>query len=132
MGNLHAVAASAVTLTNAAEGVIATLTAFNENEAGEFAQGVVLQAGLNVTIGTGGVALVLRVRKVSLTGTLVGLAQTITVTAGNVVQASIDELDTTLIQPGIVYVLTGQVTSGSANSTVNRVVLTAEVASAFD
>lgn len=131
-GNLHAVAVSAVTLTNAVEGVIATLPAFSENQAGEFAQGVVLQAGLNVLIGTGGTALVLRIRKTSLTGALVGVAQTITVTAASVVQVGIDELDPTLVQPGVVYVLTGQVTSASANSTVNRCVLAAEDASQFE
>jgi len=129
--NLHAVAVTTVTLTNAAEGVIATLTPFTEAQAGEFAQGVVIQANVNVTIGTSGTAIVLRVRKGSLTGTLVGAAQTITAAAGNTVAATIDELDTVLAQ-NVTYVLTGQVTAGAANSTVNRAVLTAEDATAFE
>jgi len=102
-----------------------------EVQAGEFAQGVVIQANVNVTIGTSGTAIVLRVRKGSLTGTLVGVAQTITAAAGNTVAATVDELDTTLSQT-VTYVLTGQVTAGAANSTVNRAVLTAEDATAFE
>jgi len=129
--NVHAVAASAVNVPTTTETVIATLTAFNEQQAGEFAQGVLIQATVNFLPGTGTTAVVLRIRKGSLTGTLVGVAQTTTVTAGAVTGLSCDELDTVLIQ-NVTYVLTAQQTGASANGTVNRVVLTAEDASAFE
>jgi hypothetical protein len=132
VANLHANAASAVTLTTTAETVLATITAFNENTAGEFAEGVLIQATVNLTLSAASTAVVLRIRKTGLTGTLVGVAQTVTVTASTTVQLSIDELDTGLVQPGVVYVFTAAVTAASGNSTANRAIITAEDASAFE
>lgn len=132
MPNAHANAVSGGTLVTTAETVLATLTAFNENEAGEFAEGVLIQGSTNLLIGTGGTAVVLRIRKASLTGALVGLAQTVTVAAASVVGLSIQEVDPVLIQPGLVYVLTASVTGASGNSTNNRSVIVAEGITAFE
>lgn len=132
VANLHANAASAVSITTTAETVLATLTAFNENTGGEFAEGVLIQASVNLTLSAGTTAVVLRIRRASLTGTLVGVAQTVTVTASTTVQLSIDELDAINVQPGAVYVLTATCTGASSTSTANRAVITAEDATAFE
>lgn len=150
MSNVHASAASAVTLVTTAETVVATVGPFNtvtSTGAGSQAlntlpqgsasysqagpQGVAIVGSLNVTIGTGGTAAVVRVRQGSLTGALVGVAQTATVTAGNVVTLDIGELDGSPVSPAT-YVVTVSITGASANSTVNRVVVTAQDANSFE
>lgn len=150
MANVHAVAASAVAVVNATETVVATLGPFNTvtaagagsqalntlpsgsatySQAGP--QGVALVGSLNITVGTSGVAVIVRVRQASLTGALVGVAQTTTVVAASVYSIDIGELDASPVSPAT-YVVTVQVTSGSANSTVNRVMLTATDATSFE
>ena len=71
----------------------------------------------------------IRVRQQSVTGPLVGVAQVVSVTA---VQTALDigELDPTLIQLPAIYVVTMSVATGTA--VVNRVVFTAEGATAFE
>jgi hypothetical protein len=137
VANLHAVAASAVAVVNATETIIASMTPFGEYESiggGDFTinpvvpQGILLEGTVNITVGTSGVAVVLRVRNGGLTGALVGVAQTTTVVAASLYTISIVELDPTLIQAQALYVLTAQVTSGAANSTANRVVFAAQAA----
>jgi hypothetical protein len=144
MGNLHAVAASAVAVVSATETVIATMTAFNENEAagagglslgvgGVGPQGVYLGGSINVTAtGTGTTLYTVRVRQDSLTGATVGVAQTVTAVsaAGQVTLMDIGELDPTLVQTPATYVVTLLTNSGAA--TVNRVVFTAETANSFE
>lgn len=132
MGNLHAVAASAVTLVTTAETVVGTVGPFNENMVPQSGQGVFLEGNINITPGTGTTAVVLRWRAASLTGALIGVAQTCSVTAGVASDIGCNELDPTLVQVGAVYVLTAQQTGATANGTCNRVVVTAESASSFE
>jgi hypothetical protein len=132
MANNHTVAASAVTVPTTTETVLATLGPFNENMAGEFAQGVACDGNINLTAGTGATAVTMRIRRGGLTGTLIGVASVQTVTAGNVVNIPIAELDPTLVQVGVTYVVTLQQTAASANGTVNRVVFSCQDATAYE
>lgn len=141
MANLHAVAASAVAVASATETVIATMTAFNENSAvgagsqglaiagGDGPQGVYLGGSINITPASA-TTVTVRVRKGSLTGAMVGVAQVATVGAAAVTNLDIGELDPSLIQTPAVYVVT--VTTGTGTATVNRVVFTAETANSFE
>jgi len=140
MPNLHAVAATTVAVPNLTETVIATMTAFDERysqggpdfgQGGQStvgAQGVFLGGSINVTPSSAGL-ITIRVRQQSVTGPLVGVAQVVSVTA---VQTALDigELDPTLIQLPAIYVVTMSVATGTA--VVNRVVFTAEGATAFE
>lgn len=131
MANQHAVAASAVTIPTTTETVIATLGPFNENQLG--GQGVALDGGINLTVGTGATLATVRVRKgIDITGTLIGVAQSTTVTAGAAVSLPICELDPTLVQVGVTYVVTVQQTAASANGTVNRVMFSCQAATAYE
>lgn len=150
MSNVHAAASSAVTLVTTAETVVATVGPFNTvtaagagsqalntvpqgsatySQAGP--QGVAIAGSINLLVGTGGTAAVVRVRQGSLTGALVGLAQTTTVIAGNVVDLDVGELDANPVSPAT-YVVTVSVTGASANSTMNRAVFTAQDATSFE
>jgi hypothetical protein len=150
MSNVHAAAASAVTVVTTAETVVATVGPFNETApagAGSQAlntlpqgsatysqagpQGVAVVGSLNITVGTGGTSVTVRVRQGSLTGALVGVAQVATVTAGNVVTLDVGELDASPVSPAT-YVVTVAVAGASANSTVNRALVTAQDATSFE
>lgn len=132
MANQHSVAASAVTVVTTAETVLATIGPFNENQAAGFAQGVAFDGNVNMTVGTGGTLATLRIRNGGLTGALVGVAQAQTVAAGNQVNIPISELDPTLVQVGVSYVVTVQLTAASANSTANRVIFSCQDATAYE
>lgn len=132
MANNHTVAASAVNVPTTTETVLATLGPFNENMAGEFAQGVACDGNINFTAGTGATSITMRVRRGGLTGALIGVAAVQTVTAGNVVNIPIAELDPTLVQVGVTYAVTLQQTAASANGTVNRVVFSCQDATAYE
>lgn len=132
MANQHSVAASAVTIVTTTETVIATLGPFNENQVAP-AQGITFDGNINMTVGTGGTAVTVRVRQgTAITGTLVGVAQVQTATAGNTINLPIGELDPTLIQVNAQYVVTVQQTAASANGTVNRVVFSCQDAVPFE
>ena len=62
-----------VTLTTTAETVVATLTGVSTNQAG---QQLALRGTYNITTGASTTALVTRIRRDSLTGTVVGEVQT--------------------------------------------------------
>ena len=132
MANQHTAAASAVTVPTTTETVLATIGPFNENQAAGFGQGVAFDGNVNLTVGTAGTAATLRVRNGGLTGTLIGSAQTQTVAAGNSVNIPISELDPTLVQVGVSYVVTVQLTAATANSTANRVIFSAQDANAYE
>lgn len=132
MANQHSVAASAVNVPTTTETIIATIGPFNENQVAP-AQGIAFDGNINMTIGTAGTAVTVRVRQGALvTGTLVGVAQAQTVTAGNTVNIPIAELDPTLVQVGAQYVVTVQQTAATANGTVNRVVFSCQDAVPFE
>lgn len=133
MGNLHTVAAAAVTITTTTETVIATVGPFNVNVPAAIGQGVMLDGSINLLVGTGATAAVIRVRSGSLTGALIGVAHTVTVTAGTTVELPIAELDAaSLVVAGDTYVVTVQMTGASGNSTVNKVIFAAEDAVSFE
>lgn len=89
---------------------------------------VVLLAFIDLTIGTSGTALTLRLRRgTTLTGTQVNVGQAMTVTAGNLVHWSTIDTDQPGIAAGLQYTLTAQVTGGAAASTVSDVSLVAMV-----
>lgn len=131
MANLHTVSASAVNVPTTTETVLATVGPFSENQAG--GQGVSFDGNINLTVGTGGTAATVRVRRgTDITGTLIGVAQSQTVVAANSVNLPIAELDPVTVQPNVTYVVTIQQTAASANGTVNRVVFSAQDATAFE
>lgn len=133
MANQHSVAASAVNVPTTTETVLATLGPFNENQASQFSQGIAFDGNINLTVGTGGTAATVRVRRgVDITGALIGVAQAQTVTAGNTVNIPIAELDPTLVQVGVTYVITLQQTAASANGTVNRVIFSCQDSTAYE
>lgn len=119
MASESAVAFSAVATTAAAETLIATGPSIPEQN--PVGQGVCVRGFLNITPGTATTAVVIRVRQgTALTGTLVGLAQTHTVTAGAPVSIPYEALDPTLNNlAGAQYTLSVQQTSGTAAGTVN-------------
>jgi hypothetical protein len=140
MGNLHAVAASAVSVPSTAEIVVATMTAFNENTPAPSnpslgnlpntgAQGVYLGGAINITA-VGAATATIRLRQGSLTGALVGVAQVNTLAAGIALGVDICELDPTFVQFPAIYVVTVQLSTSTA--TVNRVIFTAEDATSFE
>lgn len=130
--NLHAVAASAINVITTTETTIATLPTFNENQVGDFAEGIAFSGNVNFLPGTGTTAVVIRIRKANAGNAIIGVVQTQTVTAGAVTNVPIAEIDPTLIQVGASYFVTLQQTGASANGTVNRVVFECEGASAFE
>lgn len=147
MANQHVVRASAVTLVTTAETVLANLGPFAINQGvpgasgdlrqlqpaqGPGNQGVLLIAQWSITVGTGGTTLTMRVRQNSLTGALVDAALPFTVSAATFYQNGV-WLDPTLnYVTGITYVVTGQVTGASANSTVNVITASCEDCTSFE
>lgn len=89
---------------------------------------VILVAFIEITIGTSGVLLTLRLRRGTTTGgTLINVGNGATVVATNVVRHSIVYVDTPGAGAGLQYSLTAQVGSGAATSTVGDVGLLAMV-----
>lgn len=84
---------------------------------------VTLIGVLNITAGTAAVAAVVRVRKGSLTGAIVGIATTDVTIATDKYTIPILVTDAPLDEAGAIYVVTIQETSASADGTVNYVTL---------
>jgi hypothetical protein len=102
----------------AAETTIATL-----NIAQDLAimEGVLLVAHFAWTVGTAGVSGAVRIRRDSITGTVVKASGAKTRTAAQLVDDAIVGFDTGASLPNEVYVLTLTVASASAESTVSAV-----------
>src|SRR5882757_2511130 len=112
MANQHAVAVTAFAIPSAAEIVVMTMSAFSENQtggvgglalpAGPGGQGVVLDANMNITLGAGVTAVVVKIKYTSAAGAVVvgfpAAGITIPVTASTTVQVAGYALDTTLIE----------------------------------
>jgi hypothetical protein len=93
---------------------------------------VVIDGFINYSPGTVGTTVTLRVRRSTLTGTLIGVAQTVTVAPGPVTPTAIPVAAADAIVqatpptiPGQVYVVTLQQAAGSGVGTVNYAVITA-------
>ena len=106
----------------AAETVIATLTIASFGDP-QIVTGVDLSGWAAFTVGTSGTAVRLRIRQTNVSGTVVGDSGALTggVAAAALLAQDVEGFDAT---PGVgVYVLTLQVTAGSAVSTVSAVKL---------
>jgi hypothetical protein len=111
----------------AAETIIAQLTV-STNLAVQ--SGVDLTGWAAYTVGTNGTAVQLRLRQTGLAGTLIAATGALTGSQHGAAILSADDVegfDAAPVLPGQVYVLTMQVTAGSAASTVSAVKLRAIV-----
>lgn len=112
------------TIVTTAETVVATLTGITTDNPSTI---VYLEAYANIAVAAATTSLVLRVRRTGLTGTLVGAAQTTTVTASTTATELYQVVDTPGEVAGLTYVLTAVCTAAGANSTVNAVGLQAQL-----
>lgn len=110
----------------AAETIIASLT-LNTDEA--IISGVMLRGWAAFTVGTSGTAVTLRIRQTNVSGTVIATTGALTggVSAAGLVQEAVLGFDASPAATGQVYVLTLQVTSGAAASTVSAVELDATI-----
>jgi hypothetical protein len=109
----------------AAETIIATLNLVNF---GNFSvvTGVDLTGWAAYTVGTNGAAVQFRIRQTNVAGSIVGNSGALTGSQHGAAILSADDCEGFDATPGVaVYVLTMQVTSGSATSTVSAVKLRA-------
>lgn len=114
-------------LVTTAETVVATLAGVSTNQPG---QTVALRGKANITLGTGTTAIVTRIRRDSLTGTVVGEVQTeqIATAAGSTEDHEIYHEESNPGEfSGRTYVMTVSQTGASANGTVNNASLECEV-----
>lgn len=89
---------------------------------------VILVAFVEITVGTSGTGLTLRLRRGNaLTSALVNVGNAATVVAANLVRQSLVYADSPGVVAGLQYSLTAQVTAGAAASTVSDVGLLAFV-----
>jgi hypothetical protein len=108
----------------AAETIIASLTlpGFGDTAV---VSGIQFDGWAAFTVGTSGVSATMRVRQTNVAGTVVATTGALTVVAANLVQISVQGFDAT---PGVAtYVLTLQIGSGAAPSTVSSLSLQAVV-----
>ena len=111
----------------AGETIIASLTV-SANAA--LTSGVWLAGWAAYTVGTNGTAVQLRLRQTNVAGTVVGNTGALTGSQHGAAILSADDVngfDAAAVLPGQTYVLTMQVTAGSAVSTVSGVFLSATV-----
>lgn len=108
----------------AAETIIASLT-FADFGNSTVVQGIQLTGWAAYTVGTSGTAATLRIRQTNVSGTVVASSGALSKTAASLYADDVNGNDAT---PGVgLYVLTLQVTSGAAASTVSAVMLSAIV-----
>lgn len=115
------------TLVTTAETVVATLTGVSTAQPG---QSVGLRGKANITLGTGTTAIVSRLRRDSVSGTVVGEVQTeqISSAAGSTEDHEIYHEDANAGEfSGRTYVMTVSQTGASANGTVNNASLECEI-----
>lgn len=120
---------TAVASPNSAEGVIATIASLPlpSDPGCEVQRDVVIDGFLNFTAGAGTTAIIVRIRRGSLTGTLVGVAQTHVMAAGSVASIAFaaDDLPPSNPPVGGSYAITVQQTGGTGAGTANYLVATA-------
>jgi hypothetical protein len=108
----------------AAETIIASLTLA---DALQVISNIKLFGWAALTVGTNGVSVQLRIRQTDVNGAIVGDSGATSQTAAKLIAFSVPGVDASPTLPGQVYVLTAQVASGSATSTVSAVNLRAEI-----
>lgn len=112
--------------SSAAETVILTLTISRFTDMA-VVSGIQVSGWVALTIAGSGVSLQLRLRQTSVSGTIIGNTGALTggIAAGNLVAQDVEGFDS---GAGVgVYVLTGQVASGSGASTVSAAMLRATI-----
>jgi len=115
--NVATVAATgSQTITTTTETVVATLSGLNTDRS---QSRVALTGVVNITVGTGGTSVTLRVRRASVYGAVVGSALSHTVAAGSNYSLAVQALDAPGEVAGATYVITVAVTAATGNSTVN-------------
>lgn len=108
----------------AAETIVASLTL---NDAIQVVSNVKLYGWLAFTAGTAGVTATVRIRKTDVNGTVLQSSGALTVVATQLYSPNIQAVDATPTLPGQVYVMTLQIGSGGAVSTVSAVNLRADI-----
>lgn len=108
----------------AAETIIASFTI---NDDIQQATGIILEGWAAFTVGTAGVSANLKIRQTDTSGTTIAATGACTVTAANLVQFSVQGIDTAGVLPGQKYVLTLTVGSANAASTVSALQLLATI-----
>lgn len=116
--------ATGVTVTTTAETVAVISSPVNTDQNESV---VVLDGLVDITVGTGGATVTLKLERGNVAGgTLVQAVGPLTVTAANRYQASILGIDRPGVVTGQLYVLTVTVASATGNSTVNFAALQAQ------
>ncbi len=114
----HTTQTTAVTATTTTETVVVTSDDLPLAASG--GEGVLVEGVVNFLAGTAATAVVLRVRQNTLTGTLVGVAQTYTLAAGATASIPFAVLDSSAAStPSAQYVVTVQQTAATGNGTAN-------------
>ena len=90
-------------------------------------EGVHLSFWASLTVGTAGVSILTRIRRDSLTGTVIKASGLTTAVAAQLVDRAIEGFDAAPTFPNEVYVVTMVVTSASAASTISALEFTALV-----
>jgi hypothetical protein len=106
------------------EAIVASLTL---TDALQVISNIKLFGWVAATVGTNGVSVQLRVRQTDVNGAVVGDSGATSQTAAKLITVNVAAVDASPTLPGQVYVLTAQVASGSAISTVSAVNLRAEI-----
>lgn len=132
MANVHTVGQlTDVPVVTTAETVVATSTTFNVGNTG--GQGVMVGGVINFTTGASTTAVVIRVRRASLTGALVGEAQTHTIGAAVSANIPYEVLDTGVVDGSAqLWTVTIQQTAASGNGTSNNATIRAQSATAVE
>ena len=108
---------AAVTLVTTAETIVATLPFVGQGTARD---GNLISGFINVTQGTAGTAITIRVRAgATVTGTLIGVADVNTLAAAAVANIEFGALDLSVFPAGNQYVVTVQATAATGNTVVN-------------
>ncbi|MGH7745251.1 MAG: hypothetical protein ACREQ5_10705 [Candidatus Dormibacteria bacterium] len=131
--------ASGVALpSNGAETVVVTCTSLRQGvtvggpSSGGTIPAVRIKVSMNITWGSGTTTATFRIRNGSLTGSVIGTAQTVTVTASQLVNYEFDIVDATNVPPSQVqYVMTVQSASTTGAATVNLAVIDVQPASSL-
>lgn len=103
-----------------AETVICTTTALGDIAT---ALGVLLIGTISFTVGTSGVSATIKIRRTNVSGTVIYNSGANTVTAAQLWTETVQGIDTGQQAAGTVYVMTLQIGSGAATSTVSAVSL---------
>jgi hypothetical protein len=123
--NVHtSVVTTGQAVTTTSETVVATLAGLNVDR---IQRRVGFGGLVNILVGTGGTSVTVRVRRGSVSGAVVGVAQGQAVAAGSTYSIAVDALDEPGEVAGATYVLTVAVAAATANSTVNYAHLAAVV-----